>query len=55
MRLKIQLPRLTGLVRSGADVVVNTAPRRSAPPRFTAFAPSTSSILSDAATFRSMP
>ena len=40
MRRKSQSPRLTGLVRSGADVVVNTEPSRSAPPRLKAFAPS---------------
>ena len=41
MRRSTQSPRLTGLVRSGADVVVSTDPRRSAPPRLNAFAPST--------------
>ena len=40
-RRRIQSPRLTGLVRSGADVVVSTAPSRSAPPRSNARAPST--------------
>ncbi len=38
-RLSTQSPRLTGLVRSGADVVVKTEPRRRAPPRSNAFAP----------------
>ena len=53
IRLKTQSPRLTGLVRNGADVVVSTDPSRRAPPRLKAFAPSTFSILSDS--FRSFP
>ena len=32
-RRSTQSPRLTGLVRSGADVAVSTAPSRSTPPR----------------------
>ena len=40
-RRSTQSPRFTGLVRSGADVVVSTEPRRSAPPRLNASAPST--------------
>ena len=33
---RIHLPRFTGLVRSGAEVAVNTAPSRSRPPRWCA-------------------
>ena len=51
-RRRTQSPRFTGLVRSGADVAVSTAPRRSKPPRWNSFAPSTSSgCLSDLISF----
>src|SRR5690242_17106955 len=34
MRRRTQSPRLTGLVRSGAEVTVRTAPRPNRPPRW---------------------
>ena len=40
MRRSTQSPRFTGLVRSGAEVAVRIAPRRSRPPRWNASAPS---------------
>ena len=55
MRRRIQSPRLTGLVRSGADVVVSTVPRRSAPPRSNFDTPSTFCTVSPGASFSSMP
>ncbi len=55
MRRRIQSPRFTGLVRSGADVVVSTAPSRSAPPRSNAFAPSTFSAAPVDFTLALMP
>ena len=40
-RRRTQSPRLTALVRSGADVTASTAPSRSKPPRWNLLTPST--------------